>query len=92
MVFIYYQIIFLKSYIYLVDISPSTKIISVASVEIQVNGEVCESTSRMPFGNGWDYGIGFAVLEAHNGDHVYIRMLHNGEDVEHRDAKGKTSF
>lgn len=50
------------------------------------------NTSRMPFGNGWDYGIGFAVLEAHNGDHVYIRMLHNGEDVELRDAKEKTSF
>lgn len=50
------------------------------------------NTSRMPFGNGWDYGNGFAVLEAHNGDHVYIRMLHNGEDVEHRGAKGKTSF
>lgn len=43
----------------------------------------------MPFGNGWDYGIGFAVLEAHNGDHVYIRMLHNGEDVEPQRCKRK---
>lgn len=41
---------------------------------------------------GWDHGIGVAVLETHKGDHVYIRMLYNGEDVVHSDAKGKTPF
>lgn len=64
-----------------------------ASVELVVNGEVFGSAFADDDGNGgWDHGTGVAVVETHNGDHVYIRMLHNGEDVEHRGAKGKTSF
>lgn len=64
-----------------------------AILELVVNGEAFGSTFADDDGNGgWDHGTGVAVLEAHSGDHVYIRMVRNGEDVVHSDEKGRTSF
>lgn len=62
-------------------------------LELVVNGEAFGSTFADDDGNGgWDHGTGVAVLEAHSGDHVYIRMVRNGEDVVHSDEKERTSF
>lgn len=61
------------------------------TVEIVVNGEVIGSA----FADGpgaWDQGSGIVLVEVNTGDHVFLRMQENGQNVVNSNARGRTTF
>ncbi|XP_062607511.1 heavy metal-binding protein HIP-like [Saccostrea cucullata] len=63
-----------------------------ASVEIVVNGQIAGSTFADGGTGSFDSGTGLVVVEGNVGDHVYIRMHENGDNVVNSNGRARTSF
>ena len=61
------------------------------SVEIVVDGRVVGS-SYAHGSDDLDFSTRIVVVQATTGDHVFIRMHHNGSGVINSDPRGRSSF